>query len=152
MMPVRPAWSAELTDGSGWASVLIGFIAARITIGWALLMPASRPPALLLGRVKPSVGVSAWRGIVLDRVVNLGARMPGGLEPQADFHPLDRLHGHDRLGQPAIEFFVPLGVRAQAEGDALDANFDDTAQRVAGPLHLVDELLDLPVLVGIQGV
>ena len=84
--------------------------------------------------------------------MNLGAGTPGGLETQADFHPLDRLHRHDRLGQPAIELLVPLCVRAQAEGDALDANFDDTAQGVARPLRLVDELLDLPVLVGIQGV
>lgn len=42
---------ARLTDSSGLRSVLIGFLAARITIGWPLVMPASRPPALLVGRV-----------------------------------------------------------------------------------------------------
>ena len=36
---------------------------------------------------------------------------------------------------------VPLRVGAQAEGDALDADLDDPAQRVAGPLHLVDQAL-----------
>ena len=44
----------RLTDSSGFRSVLIGFIAALTTSGWPLVMPASRPPALLVGRVKPS--------------------------------------------------------------------------------------------------
>ena len=81
----------------------------------------------------------AWAGIVADRVVDLGAAAPGRLEPQADLDPLDRLHRHDRLGQPAVELAVPLGVRAQSEGHALDADLDDAAQRVAGPLALVDQ-------------
>ena len=109
----------------------MGFFAARMMIGCVLLMPASRPPALLCGRVKPSDGVSPTRGIVLDRIVDLRAAVPGRLESHPDLDPLDRLHRHHRLGQPAVELLVPLGVRAEAEGHALDADLDDSAQRVA---------------------
>ena len=42
---------ARLTDASGLRSVLIGFLAARITSGCPLVMPASKPPALFVGRV-----------------------------------------------------------------------------------------------------
>ena len=50
-----------MTLASGLRSVLIGFIAARTTSGWPLVVPPSRPPALLLGRVKPCVGPAAAR-------------------------------------------------------------------------------------------
>ena len=40
----------------------MGFLAARMTIGCELVMPASSPPALLVGRVKPSEGVSTSAG------------------------------------------------------------------------------------------
>ena len=41
---------AGLTAVIGPLLVAIGFMAARTTIGWELVIPASRPPALLVGR------------------------------------------------------------------------------------------------------
>ena len=41
---------------------LMGFTAARSTIGCELLMPASMPPAWFVGLVKPKVGVSRNAG------------------------------------------------------------------------------------------
>ena len=67
----------------------------------------------------------------MDRVVDLGARPPGGLEAQADLDPLDRLDRHHGLGQPAVELPVPLRVRAESEGDAFGADLDQPAERVA---------------------
>src|SRR5947209_4487189 len=44
---------ARSTDLSGVRSVESGFIAARTTSGWPLVTPPSRPPALLVERLKP---------------------------------------------------------------------------------------------------
>ena len=74
--------------------------------------------------------------------MDLRAAAAGRLEAQADLDALDRLHGHHGLGQPAVELAVPLGVRAQAEGQALDAHFDDAAERVAVFAGGVDQSFD----------
>ena len=73
--------------------------------------------------------------IELDGVVDLRAGRPRGLEAHADLDALHRLHGHHRLRQAAVELFVPLRVRAESVGQALDADLDDAAQRVAGRLQ-----------------
>ena len=108
----------------------------RLRVGHAGLQPAGvvvRPGEAERAR-------AGLAGIVVDGVVDLGAGPPGRLEAQADLDPLHRLHGHHGLGQPAVELAVPLGVGAQPEGHALDADLDDAAQRVAGALAVVDEL------------
>ncbi len=114
---------------------------------------AGLQPAGMVARPgKAERGRADLRRIVADRVVDLEAGKPRRLKPHADLDAFDRLHGHDRLGEPAIELLVPLGVRAEAKGDALDADFDDPAERVAGPLDLIDHRLEFVVLVGVQGV
>ena len=134
---------SRLIDSSGLRSVLIGFFAARTTSGWPLVMPASRPPALFVGRTKPRLGVSRCALVELNRIVNFRARPPGRFEAQADFDAFDRLHRHHRLRQAAVELAIPLGVRAQAERQPFDAHFDDAAQRVAFLAGGVDQLLEL---------
>ena len=106
--------------GQGADGLLGGADDDRLRVAHAGLQPArivARPR-------EPERGRAGLAGVVADGIVDLGAGMPGGLEPHADFHPLDRLHRHDRLGQPAVEPLVPLGVRAQSERDALDADLD----------------------------
>ena len=91
-------------------------------------------------------------GIELDRVVDLRAGRPRGLKTHADLDAFHRLHGHHGLGQAAVELLVPLGMRAESVGQALDANLDDAAQRVAGLLAVIDQFGDLVVAIGIEGV
>ncbi len=52
------------------------------------------------------------------------------LRSEADLDTLDRLHGHDRLGQLAVEFAIPLRVCAEPKRQAFDADFDDAAESV----------------------
>src|ERR1700755_2687091 len=55
-------WGALVTmftDGPGAATVRIGFLAARTTIGAPLDVPPSIPPALLVGRRNPNRRSSA---------------------------------------------------------------------------------------------
>ena len=130
---------AMLIDGPRAASVLIGFLAARTTIGSPLDVPPSMPPALLVGRRKP------WRrssgGVVRlvgDRVHHLRSRPPRGFDAEADLDGLDRLDAHDGGGQPGIELAVPLGVAAQPDRAAGDDRFDHAPQRVAGLARGID--------------
>ena len=84
--------------------------------------------------------------------MDLGAGTPGGLEAHPDLDPLDRLDRHHGLGEPAVEFLVPLRVRAEAEGDALDADLDDAAQSVPFVCRPIDAGENFGVLVGVQGI
>ena len=98
-----------LIDGPRAARVLIGFLAARTTIGSPLEVPPSIPPALFVGRRKPKRRSSAGVvGLEPDRVHDLRAGPAGGLDAEADLDPLDRLHAHDRGRQPGVELAVPL--------------------------------------------
>ena len=142
-----------MTEGPRAASVLIGFLEARTTIGSPLDVPPSMPPALFVGRRKPkrrsSVGVVRLVG---DRVHHLRARPSGGLDSQADLDGLDRLDAHDGAGQPGVELAVPLGVAAQPDRAAGDDRLDDAAQRVAGLAGGVDRGDDRRVGLGVQRV
>ena len=73
-------------------------------------------------------------------------------KPHADLDAFHGLHGHHGLGQAAVELLVPLGVRAESVGQALDADLDDAAQRVAGLLAAIDQFGDLVVTIGIERV
>ncbi len=115
--------------------MLIGFFAARTTIGSPLEVPPSMPPALLVGRRNPKPAiVGGVVGLVGDRVHHLRAGTAGGLDPQADLDRLDRLDAHDGQRQPGVELAVPLGVAAQPDRAAGDDRLDDAAERVAGRL------------------
>ena len=92
------------------------------------------------------------RRIVTDRIVDLGAGSPGRLEAHADLDALDRRNRHHRLGQPAVEPPVPLRVRAEAEGHALGADLDQSAQRVALLLASFDQPLECRRPVGVEGI
>ena len=110
------------------------------------------PPALLVGRWYPSVGVFFLALIIMNRIMHLRTGASGCLETEADLDAFDRLHRHHGLGQSSIEFGVPLGVRAEAEGATIDAHLDDAAKRVAIFSRLVDKCLDVRVAVQIETV
>ena len=114
----------------------MGFIAARSTIGWRVGHARLQAAGVVGGPGEAQRRRVGQRRIVVDRIVDLRAGTPGRLETHADLDPLDRLHRHHGLGQPAVELLVPLRVRAEAEGDALDADLDHAAQRVALLLRL----------------
>ncbi len=90
--------------------------------------------------------------VVVNRIVDLRAGTAGRREAQADFDALDRLHGHHRLSQPAVELAIPLGVRAQAEGHAVHLHLDDAAERVAVLAGAIDQLLDRRVALEVESV
>ena len=84
--------------------------------GWA----APRTDSTLL-QLEPLGGDDARRafadhfvGIEKDFVMHLGASLARHFEPEADFHTLHGLNAHQGLGKPAVQFQVPLGVRAQS--------------------------------------
>ena len=142
-----------MTDGPRAASVLIGFLAARMTIGSPLDVPPSIPPALLVGRRKPNRRSSAGViGLVADRVHHLRAGPAGRLEAQADLHPLDRLDAHHGRRQPGVELAVPLGCDSQPDRAPGDDRLDDATQRVAGLLGRVDRRDDRRVGLRVQRV
>src|SRR5205809_7677390 len=88
----------------------------------------------------------------MDHVVNLRAGAAGGFKAEADFDAFDGLHGHDGLGDAAVELEVPLGMRSEAKGNTFDANFDNAAERVAGFAGFVDEVLHFGVARRIEGI
>src|SRR5207249_9898831 len=51
--------------------------------------------------------------------------------PSADLHRLHRLHAHQRLRQPPIQFFVPLRVASHPHGNIVRSDFKNSAHRVA---------------------
>ena len=115
-------------------SVGNGFIAARTTSSSPFEIPASIPPARLERRVRPG----------LDLVVGRRAALAGEREAVADLDPLHRLDPHQRRREPRVEPVLAGGVRAEPGKDAVRADLDDAAERVAvGPCG-VDRLL--PVL------
>ena len=118
----------------------------RLAVGHARLQPAG----IVRGADVAQVRLLGLCRVVMNRVVHLRAGPPGRLESQADLHALDRLHGHHGLRQTAVELAVPLGMRAQAERQPLDAHLDDAAQRVAFLPLGVDQLLDGRVAVGVE--
>ena len=77
--------------------------------------------------------------------MHLRAATSGRFEPQTDLNSLDRLHRHDRLGDPTVELDIPLGVRPQTERQTLDANLQHAAERVAFFADLVDQRLHLGI-------
>ncbi len=99
----------------------------RLAVGHARFEAAG----VVRGADEAEVRRVALRFVVVNRVVNLRAAAPGRFEAEADLDAFDRLHGHHRLGEPAVELAVPLGMRAEAERQAFDAHLDDAAERVA---------------------
>ena len=98
-------------------------------------MPASSPPALLLRpreTERRRVGLGADRSWIGSWTCEPGRRAAS--KPMPISTPFIACTAITGLGQPAVELLVPLGVRAESEGHALDADLDDAAQRVAGPL------------------
>ena len=77
-------------------------------------------------------------------------RRASRLEAQTDLHGLDRLYAHDRLGDPTVQFLVPLSMRPQPKRQTLDTYLDNSTQRVACLAGLVDQLFQLVILRGIQ--
>ena len=82
--------------------------------------------------------------------MHLGAASPGRFKAHADFHALDRLLGHHGLSEPAVELAIPLGVRAQADGQPVDADLHHATERVALLADAVDEFGHLGVAFGMQ--
>ena len=99
--------------------------------------PPSMPPALLCGRVK-RVGLPVDSRGVVDRIVNLGAERLGSRNAAADLDGLHRLQAHHRPGKQAVEPLVPVGVGAEAGGNAVGHHFKDAAHGVAGAGGLFD--------------
>src|SRR5205807_6543023 len=50
----------------------------------------------------------------------------------ADFDGFDGLDAHERLGQAAIKFFVPLSVAAETGRNIVSDNLEDAADGVVG--------------------
>ena len=73
-------------------------------------------------------------------IVEGGAAVAGAGEAVADLDALEGVHAEDRLADPAGELAVPLDMRAEPEGHAGGARFDDAAERVAVALGRVDRV------------
>jgi len=91
-------------------------------------------------------------GVVTDRVVNLRPAPLGGLETQTDLNAFDGLDAHHGLRQPAVQLAVPLRVAAQPEGQPVDADLDNAAERVAFLADLIDQRHDRRVGFRVQAV
>ena len=74
----------------------------------------------------------------MDRVVHLGAEGFGRRDAAANFYGFHGLQAHDRPGKQAVEALVPVGVGADAGGQAVDDDFEDAADGVAGAAGLFD--------------
>ena len=88
----------------------------------------------------------------MNRIVYLGTGSPGGFKTHADFDSLDRLDGHHRLSQSAIELAIPLGMGPESKGNAIDSHFDDPAKRVTVLACPIDEGLDRRISFQIQSI
>ena len=126
-------------DSSGLRKVLIGFIArgSRAAGRWSC-PPPTRPHGSWFARTlrshRPSLGIE------LDGVVHARPNAAGRFKSQTDLHSLDRLNGHHRLSQSAVQFLVPLSVGSQAEGQAFHTDLHHSTQRVTGLAGFVDRL------------
>ena len=108
--------------------------APRTISGMPLVTPPSRPPARLVGRCQPLLGV------VVDDVVCVRAVARRVGVPVAELDRFDRLDAHDRRRQAAVETLVPLAVGAQADRQPVGDDFEDAAERVAGRAGGLDQL------------
>ena len=81
----------------------------------------------------------------MNGIVHARAWSTRGLEAQPDFHTFYRLDSHDRLGNPSIEFQVPLGMRPEPKREAFDTHFHNATQRVTLLAGFVDQRLNLVV-------
>src|SRR6185503_912289 len=69
-------------------------------------------------------------GIIANLVVYLRARASADLDTRAD---LDGFHGwnaHDCLSETAVDFSIPLRVRAEPRNNAARDDLEDAAERV----------------------
>ena len=65
-----------------------------------------------------------------DLIVGLRAASRREVEAVADLHALDGLDPHERRGQARVEAPVPVNVAAQARGQAVGEDLDDSAEGV----------------------
>ena len=70
--------------------------------------------------------------VVGDFVLDFAAVGASGGHSRADFDAFDGLDAHDGLRELAVELFVPLGVAAEADGNVVGDDFEDSADGVAG--------------------
>ena len=94
--------------------------------------PPSMPPALLCGRVKRVGFPGGFSAGVMNRIVDPRAERRGSRHAAANFNGLHRLQAHHRPGQQAVEALVPVGVGAEAGGNAVRDDFKDAVHGVAG--------------------
>src|SRR5262249_13292775 len=71
-------------------------------------------------------------------VMDAGARTTRRLESHAELAALDRLDRAEGLRKAAVEPPVPLHIRAETDGTAERDDLEDTAERVAFALGVVD--------------
>src|SRR5690606_11842773 len=76
----------------------------------------------------------------LELVVHRGARAARPLEAEAELDALDRLDGHEGLGQTAVEPGVPGDVAAEADGHAPGHDLEHAAEGVPRGPSLVHRL------------
>ena len=124
---------ATSTVRSARGTVAIGFIAARTRSDLAGGHAA-------LGAARAARRTPHGAVLADDLVVGQRAGRGGELEAVADLDALDRLDAHQRAGEPRVEAAVPVHVRAEAGREAVHHDLDDTAERVAVLVRLVDPL------------
>src|SRR5580700_7591854 len=89
---------------------------------------------------------------IADRVVHRGTERLRGGDAAADLDGLDCLARHDRLGQQAIEALIPVSAGAEARRRAMDDDFEDSSNRVAGAQHRVHFPLHALLVVAVHAV
>ena len=107
--------------------------APRTISGSPLVTPPVSPPALFDAVDPMAVGVPA-----LDDVVDRRAEAARLLEAEPELDALDDVDAHDGRRERGIEPAVPVDVRAQPDGQPVDHDLEDAADRVAGRPRLVD--------------
>src|SRR5208282_5062775 len=69
--------------------------------------------------------------VIRDFVLHFAAEGTRGENPGADLDGFNRLHAHQRLRQPAVQLFIPLCVRAEADGHGMSHDLKYAADGVS---------------------
>src|SRR5580698_4864898 len=77
------------------------------------------------------------RGVVDDFVLYFRTVTCGICNPRAEFNGFDGLHGHHGAGDARVEFFVPLGVTAQARRNSARHHLKNSADRISGAQDVI---------------